>query len=243
MEGTWGPYECGRQPILWDHPDQEDGRDSKGHRKAELRKSPYEKKAAIIRAAKLPKALYGCEVAPANERALRTLRTSIAKCLTFTTSQRSADLTFATASAGPDLDPDVSIFSRRAVAFRRFMSRGEGNVRMMEAILQRYRQLGEPGIHVDEEQLRNKQDGGDPGTKGRAKVRGQCKPKGPCGYLLESIHLQAATLDGKYRIKQANQQTIELVSGPAQQIIPLTTRMAARNRTMRPKVHELKHMV
>ena len=43
-------------------------------------KAPYEKKAMVIRAAKLPRGLYGCEVAPANEvalRALRTLRTSI----------------------------------------------------------------------------------------------------------------------------------------------------------------------
>ena len=51
--------------------------------------------------------------------------------------------------------------------------------------------------------------------------------------MLESIHLQAATLDGKYRIKQVNQQTIDLVSGPAQQIVPLTTTMAVGDRTKR----------
>ena len=35
-------------------------------------KAPYEVKAKIIRCAKLPKALYGCEVAPANEVGLKT---------------------------------------------------------------------------------------------------------------------------------------------------------------------------
>ena len=33
-------------------------------------KAPYDKKAMVVRVAKLPKALYGCEVAPANENAL-----------------------------------------------------------------------------------------------------------------------------------------------------------------------------
>ena len=50
--------------------------------------APYEQKAKIIRAAKLPKALYGCEVAPANELALLGLRTSISRAVTYTTEQR-----------------------------------------------------------------------------------------------------------------------------------------------------------
>ena len=90
--------------------------------------APYEQKATFIRAAKLPKALYGCEVAPANELALQGLRTSIARAVTYTTEQRSSDLTFATCSHGPDLDPDITIFARRAVAFRRYMTKGGGEV-------------------------------------------------------------------------------------------------------------------
>ena len=89
-------------------------------------KAPYGRKAMIVRSAKLPKALYGCEVAPVNERALRTLRARIAKTLAYTTEQRSTDLTFATCSNGPDLDPDIHILARRAVALRRFITRHEG---------------------------------------------------------------------------------------------------------------------
>ena len=87
--------------------------------------APYEVKAKIIRCAKLPKALYGCGVAPANEVSLRTLRTSISRTIAYTTAQRSADLTFAVASHGPDLDPDTHICTRRAVAFRRYVTRNE----------------------------------------------------------------------------------------------------------------------
>ena len=47
------------------------------------------------------------------------------------------------------------------------------------------------------------------------------------------MHLLSATLDDRYRVLQYNQQPIDIVEGPAQLVIPLTTRMAARNRTRR----------
>ena len=78
-----------------------------------------------------------------------------------------------------------------------------------------------------------KDEGGDPGTKARAKLRNQCKPQGPCGLLLESIHLQSASLDELFQIRQFNQQPVEVVGGPAQLVVPLLIRMAARNRTRR----------
>ena len=40
-------------------------------------------------------------------------------------------------------------------------------------------------------------------------------------------------MDETYKMRQWNQQSIELVNGPAQQVVPLTSRMAARNRTKR----------
>lgn len=55
----------------------------------------YRAKAELIRAKQLPKALYGCETAPANESALKTLQTRIMDTLTFTTARRSVGLTFA----------------------------------------------------------------------------------------------------------------------------------------------------
>jgi hypothetical protein len=196
-------------------------------------KAPYEKKAKILRSAKIPKALYGCEVAPVNETALRTLRTAVSRTLTFTTEHRSADLTFATASHGPDTDPEISIFARRAMAVRRFFNKSKANAEKVKQIMQEYSKRGEPGMHRDEEQLRGKVLAGDPATAERAEVRNQCKPKGPIGFLLESIHMQAATLNEDLTIQQWNQQGIELIKGPTQMVTPLVGRMAARNRTRR----------
>ena len=89
------------------------------------------------------------------------------------------------------------------------------NVSRVEAIIAKYKEDGDPGIYVDDEQIEEKEVGGDPATAGRAKVRRQCKPQGPVWLLLESFHLQAAALDEGYRILQFNQQAIDLVKGPA----------------------------
>ena len=102
-------------------------------------KAPYEQKAKIIRCAKLPKALYGSEVAPVNDSALKTLRTVITKTVTFTTEQRSSDLTFATASHGTDLDPEASILARRAAALRRYINKGTQNAERIKTICQAYK--------------------------------------------------------------------------------------------------------
>ena len=66
---------------------------------------------------------------------------------------------------------------------------------------------------MDDEQLSNKKVAGDPATAERALIRNQCAPKGPAGFLLESLHLQAATMDERYKVQQHNQQSIDLVNG------------------------------
>ena len=79
-------------------------------------KAQYEKKTTIIRAKMLPKGLYGCKVAPVHENALRSFRGATADALTFISKQRSVDLTFAVASKGEGLDPEVYIFTKRVTA-------------------------------------------------------------------------------------------------------------------------------
>ena len=214
-------------------------------------KAPYSRKAMIIRSAKLPKALYGCEVAPANELVLQKLRTRLTKTLAYTTEQRSADLTFASCSGGPDLDPDIQILARRAIAFRRFftrradqqeqedISRGhqllgdskskhvgwQGSVirngKLARTIFRKYQERNEPGVFREEDDKKPKVDGGDPATKARSAIRRGCKPMGPIGLLLESIHLQAASLDPSWRIVQYNQQPIDLIEGSAHLVLSL----------------------
>ena len=94
---------------------------------------------------------------------------------------------------------------------------------------------------MDEEQLRNKKVAGDPATTERAEIRNQCSPKGPVGFLLESLHLQAASMDEGYKVQQNNQQSIDLVNGPVQMITPLMSRMAAVRDTRVARSRHLCH--
>ena len=74
-----------------------------------------------------------------NETALRTLRTSISNTFTYTTDARSVDLTFATASNGPDLDPESCIYTRRAVVFRRFINKSKDIAERVKNIIEMYK--------------------------------------------------------------------------------------------------------
>ena len=161
-------------------------------------RAPYLKKAEIVKAKKMPKAMYGCEVSPVNETALRTLRSSFADVLTYTTVRRSTEFTFSSVSGNTDLDPDVEIYVRRMTAMRRYVTKQPANRDKMQRIYELYRDKGEPGNFKDQEQLKMKKVGGDPATKARSEVRNMCNQKGPCGLLLETIHLQGAALNDKF---------------------------------------------
>ena len=64
-------------------------------------------------------------------------------------------------------------------------------------------------------------------------MRKKCKPEGPYGWHLESIHLHAAALDEKMKIKTQDVFTIDIAEAPIQQLAPLTRQLAMKNRTSR----------
>ena len=196
-------------------------------------KAPYEKKTAIIRAKLLPKGLYGCELGPINETAMRGFRAATATCLTYNTSRRSTDLTFAMCSRGGDLDPDIEVVRRRVAGFRRAMVVQDKAENMVKDIIKCYAEKGHPGIcrGHDDPNLKNKQPAGEPTSKIRAEVRSQCKTRGPIGYMLESMHMQAAAMDENYEVHQFNQPSIKVMEVPYQHLTPMIRQMCGRNRT------------
>ena len=107
-------------------------------------RTSYKSKAMIIRTKMIPKALYGCELAPVNETALRGLRREVADAISYTTARRSADLTFSVASYGTDLDPDVHIYIRRAQAYRRAYTANENNEKLINTHLGAIREGRQP---------------------------------------------------------------------------------------------------
>ena len=79
-------------------------------------------RARVIRTKTNPGALYGVEACPVNRDALATYRASMVDALAETKNNRSSDLVFALSCDGQDLDPEVDILRRRAVAMRRYLS-------------------------------------------------------------------------------------------------------------------------
>ena len=71
----------------------------------------YHTKAKAVRAAAIPKGLYGCEAAPACEQAVTTLRSAIAKTIAPQSSLASLSQVFSISSYGSDLDPEIVIIT------------------------------------------------------------------------------------------------------------------------------------
>lgn len=137
------------------------------------------------------------------------------------------------ASEGQDLDPEVEIVARRTIGLRRYYTKNERNKKKVAEFYEQYARNKEPGIDVGDEYLCNKTITGEPATPEGAKLRKLCNPQGPTGFLFESLHLQAATLNKSFEIKQWNQQEIAIRKAPCQQIAPLVEQMATRDRTSR----------
>ena len=70
-------------------------------------------------------------------------------------------------------------------------------------------------------------------SKERSRIRTQCNPKGAVGYMLETLHLNAPSMDMGLNIWQYNQPPIKLKDDPYQVLGPQVQQMAARNWTRR----------
>ena len=98
-----------------------------------------------------------------------------------------------------------------------------------------YEEKGDPAIirdgDLEEDGLKAKQVAGEPASRQRAWVRKQCKPRGPIGHLLESIHMQAASIDDEGTVWQNDRIPVQLLKAPYQQVAGMLQTMATRNRT------------
>lgn len=203
-------------------------------RLAKMRRIPYAVRAVTIRTKLLPKALYGCELSPINEAAMGTLRINLADNLCFKTARRSIDLTFATASYGGDLDPDIEVVVRRVVPIRRIHSKNEELAKLSLQILRECGLRGEPGVYDEELGHEGPADlvvAGPPGSSQRMLARRKCKPLGPVGFLLESAHLQAAAIGHDFTWYTYNQGGMPLIRMPYQHLPVLIREHCMRNRT------------
>ena len=121
-------------------------------------KAPYDKKTAIIRAKMLPKGLYGCESCPINDSILRTWRTE----------------TFAAASQGTDIDPEIHVYTKRAMSLRRAYYVSKSNAKLIDENFELYKKAEEPGIIKKDQCMTDhfsKMIAEEPGSSRRTKMR------------------------------------------------------------------------
>ena len=130
-----------------------------------------------------------------------------------------------------DLDPDVEICKRRVTALRRCYHRNDDDAAMIQDIYEKYKGENEPATKHTKEDLRGKDVLGPPASKERASLRKQCRPHGPVGLLLETMHLQTAAMTDKFIIKQWSQPAIDVLQAPHQHLPALIQQMCTRNRT------------
>ena len=101
------------------------------------------------------------------------------------------------------------MYTKRAMSLRRAYYVSGKNKKLIADNFKMYRKAEEPAIlrrnEETDEQLAQKKVAEEPGVSDRTKMRRQCNPKGPIGYLLETVHLQASAMDDGMRIHQHNQ--------------------------------------
>ena len=114
------------------------------------------------------------------------------------------------------MDPDIEVAKRRILGFRRAMVIHVGAEQMIKDIFTKYHEQGHPAICNDDKdpEIGKKVLGGEPTSKARATLRSQCKPQGPVGFMLESLHIQAAMMDDTYKIHQFNQPCVDILEVP-----------------------------
>ena len=103
----------------------------------------------------------------------------------------------------------------------------------MRDIMRMYEEEGDPVIlkegDLNEDGLKEKLIAGEQASKQRAWVRRQCKPRGPIGHLLESIHMRAAFIDDEGTVWQNDQMPVQLLKAPNQKVSGMLESLATRN--------------
>ena len=80
----------------------------------------------------------------------------------------------------------------------------------MERILKIHVENKNPGTDQGDDNLKMKDPGGPPKSKRRMEQRREVGASGPTGLLLETLHINAATIDEDKGIKQWDQPPIDI---------------------------------
>jgi hypothetical protein len=179
----------------------------------------HTEKARFITTKILPMALYGIECAEPSGHLLRQLRRAIACALGTHSARACISLVFELHNYGRDLDPHIHQFVRRAMLFRRMISKHPEYRAKVELLWRTYQ---------DEKCLGILQADGTtgipltaappPGYPDRAQWKPRKHLQGPIALLAYSTAQIAGALDADFRVRRKQYLHVDLFNTPIQQL-------------------------
>ena len=140
----------------------------------------------------LPHALYGVEHSNPPEGLLKKLATAIMRPIGTVNGRKDIDLIFhASQLAGKDLDPTIQIADQRVMGLRRATARRQDIQEAVGEIIEQYAKIGAAGANR-ESQGEDADPAPHPNQASRTSWMNAITPKGPIGFLLQSLHLLTA---------------------------------------------------
>ena len=188
--------------------------------------------------------MYGIEAAEVSIIKVAKLTAEVVDAFRSRNNDHNVDKFFSTISDDKqELDPNVQIFTRRAMQVRRACSKKEEAITEFKEMIWEYAEKNKEGRNWPKWFHPNKGENSTrperypaeqphPTTKDHdSNWRAQITPEGPIGLLIESIIWNGLVLDGEMRIWQSEEEPIDLIAFPFQKLKVALNATAARART------------
>ena len=204
----------------------------------------HEMKIRVIESKVFAAAMYGIEAAEVSVNKVAKLTTQVIDAFRSRNNDHNVDKFFTTISnSEQELDPNIQIFTRRALQMRRTCGKKKGVAENLKKQIWKYAELNkdsngwpkwfQPNEGKDYSRpTKYPCEQPHPSTKDHdSNWRAQIKPMGPVGLLIESIIWNGLVIDGEMRIWQSEEEPIDLIAYPFQRLKAALNATAARART------------
>ena len=178
---------------------------------------PRKKKAKLVRAVVLAKAVYGAEAAPPCDALLDKLGSKILKCIGFKSKVKCNALAFDLTQEAGDLDPWLNVLVNRTLTLRRIVARSPGVLDKIFSIIRAYDELGMAGTDRAS-------------TNAGSKTQHLMKARGPVGLLLKALGDINACITNKLTVEGADPWPFHILRIPLQELKPRMTLIGRRAR-------------
>ena len=161
-------------------------------------------------------AMYGVELADPPEASLIKLCPAIVTCIARRRYNRKVVLTYENSRRnGRDLDPAYIMVQQRVVQLRRACERDPRNKGKAKRILKKYADRKEPATEEGNEGLYG-EPCCHPNLGNRTQWKAESDPRGPVGFMLQSINLLGGIVTKNFVIDMQNEAMLPITDAPFQ---------------------------